>query len=91
MKYDAMEPGKKGKVVSPGSGPVEYHHPCVQKLMAASGYILMKQKRPMNLPFIFGQAGGIYLVEFFWQRPGRKTDWHVIAGDFYPIPTNCNP
>ena len=74
---------------SPHEGPVMLSHPCVTSTLASNKWALRKVKNGNQMPlaYIMGQAGGLFLVEFFWQRPmkdrdpfDKRRDCHVIAG-----------
>ena len=89
-KYKSLLPGWKmasGKGIkkydNPAKGPVQFAHPVVLSTLAQHKIVLrtLKDGNSTPLTFIMGQAGGLFLVEFFWQRGGARTsDWHVIAG-----------
>ena len=71
-------------------GPVVLSHPCVTSTIAGHKLALRRVKNGNRMPltYFMGQAGGLYLIEFFWQRirdegttaDDYKRDWHVVAG-----------
>ena len=71
-------------------GPVVLSHPCVTSTIARHQLVLRKVKNGNRMPltYFMGQAGGLFLIEFFWQRirdegttaDDYKRDWHVVAG-----------
>ena len=94
--YENMKPKWHSSFNAPPSplqGPVQLSHPCVSSTLAGHKLVLRKLKNGNNMPltYFMGQAGGLFIVEFFWQRPGNaggtgdtKNDWHVIAGSCAP-------
>ena len=96
MLYENMKPKWHSSFNAPPSplqGPVQLYHPCVSSTLAGHKLVLRKLKNGNNMPLtcFMGQAGGLFIVEFFWQRPGNaggtsdmKNDWHVIAGSCAP-------
>ena len=75
---------------SPMQGPVVLSHPCVASTISGHKLALRKVKNGNRMPltYFMGQAGGLFLIEFFWQRirdegttaDDYKRDWHVVAG-----------
>ena len=70
-------------------GPVVLSHPCVTSTIAGQKLALRKVKNGNHMPltYFMGQAGGLFMIEFFWQRTRKggttddfTSDWHVIAG-----------
>ena len=94
--YENMKPKWHSSFNAPPSplqGPVQLYHPCVSSTLAGHKLVLRKLKNGNNMPltYFMGQAGGLFIVEFFWQRLGNaggtsdtKNDWHVIAGSCAP-------
>ena len=70
-------------------GPVVLSHPCVASTISGHKLALRKVKNGNHMPltYFMGQAGGLFMIEFLWQRTRKggttddfTSDWHVIAG-----------
>ena len=82
--YEKMRPTWHCSFMAPPSpiqGPVQLSHPCVASTLAGQQLSLRRVQDGNQKPltYFMGQAGGLFVIEFFWQKPYQH-DWHVIAG-----------
>ena len=65
--------------------PVPLHHPAVQSLLSEQRIVLRPVGRgvSLTLPFFMQQAGGVFVVEFYWRKQLADRvpshNWHVIV------------